>query len=161
MSDTPKDGDLGTTIFGNLRRWSNGVYRRAGGGPDFVDITPTGERAAPIDWHDDVEAVAAEMRAWDTGNELVTRRVAAWADRLVPLTPKPPRWPENTVLVCGDSPHRWFVNAKGVPVDSRGYESAHPVDSDLWRVLGTFVSVEEGHGIGLDGRCETCDRDDQ
>ena len=91
MTTKPKKNDLGRDRDAQLVR-SNGNewWHDDGYGPlSDEKVTPTGERAEPIEWLNDVEAVAAEMRAW-AGGVAALRHVADWADRIDPPTPEPP-----------------------------------------------------------------------
>ena len=88
----PKDGDLGSysgEVF--VTADAEGRWCNPAGKPIFYpeEVTPTGERAIPIEWHDDVKALAREMRGmaqrgrWADSLDLVD-----WADILDPPTPK-------------------------------------------------------------------------
>ena len=94
MITKPQDGDLGLLDLGllggqRLVRAEGGIWWHTdGSGRSQTYVTPTGERAEPIEWLNDVEAVAAEMRAW-AGGVAALRHVADWADRIDPPTPEP------------------------------------------------------------------------
>ena len=150
MTDTPKDGDLGTTAAGHFVKhcdgdWYYGTGRVAN--PDMDAITPMGERATPIET---CEAVAEFLRF---GTGLVGHWRAA-ADILDPPTPEPPRFREGDVVAYGDSeylyvvnadgvPCSYVVNADGVPRSRNGAATTYPLDSDRWRVIGTFTPKED------------------
>ena len=151
MTDTPKDGDIGRAGSHSYLRFSNGKWTYPSGGGTSYDITPTGECAVPTEWRDDVKAVAAEMREaiaeWGDYGPPNEADIRQWADRIDPPTPEPePRWRENTIVNYGDNEFLYIVNADGVPCSRNGAPTGYPLDSERWRVLGTFTPLPEGDG---------------
>ena len=144
MTDTPKDGDLGTTAAGHFVKhrdgdWYYGTGRVAN--PDMDAITPMGDRAIPIDV---CKLAAADERRLADSFDAVGEPTSAHAcreraDILDPPTPEP-RWRENDVVVWGDDPNHYYINAEGVPCHPHGEPVAETlIDPDEWRVVGTFT----------------------
>ena len=153
MTDTPKDGDLGSTVGQILfLRYSEGDWRHPDGDAVTTSFIPTGERAVPID----VCKTVAEWLREHPERELM-REFGEWADILDPPTPEPePRFRENDVVVYGDAP-TYIVNAEGVPCMD-GRPTRHPLDSDLWRVVGTFTPLPDPEfQARLDAYCPACE----
>ena len=150
MTTTPKDGDIGSRDGWELRRWSDGAWRFADEETDEMPVIPTGERAIPIDW---IERENGIVHALTFVQEQLPERydeVQAMIDVLRPPTPEPepepePRFREGDVVVCGDHPYFYVVNAEGVPCHADGTTTGAPLESDEWRVIGT-INPTEGDG---------------
>ena len=129
MTDTPKDGDLGAAEFGDAVQYNGTDWLDWYGSRNNHNITPTGERAISIKLCEDAAVI------------LRRHGYPGMADTLDPPTPTPdePRWPENTIVNYGDSEYLYIVNADGVPCSRRGIRTGFPLDSDWWRVVGTFT----------------------
>ena len=87
MTDTPKDGDLGLTRHPLFVRYDGSEWMHPNG-RDADVVTPTGERAIPIDVCERASADLRDAANEEWTNESVAAEMRADADVLDPPTPE-------------------------------------------------------------------------